>query len=951
MHLPLSRSLRLKLIIATVVVELTMLTILVVNSMREMEHSLVALSSLRLEEVKHLMNTALAPPLVQRDYATLQEIMDKSRREQGIVYLVLFDENEKPIVASGWDLKTLPPPTDKSVMDTIAEKEHLYDGVVPIRFAGIQYGTLRFGVSTEFLHAARQKLLRESALIAGLEVLLSVLILTAIGVWLTRHLGELIRISSEVGKGNYNVRVPVRSEDEIGQLATTFNNMILAIHQQIEELTNNQARFHAIADYTYDWESWYGPGRELIWLNPSVERMTGYTVAECEEMEDFPFPIIYSEDVRNARLDYAINIRGSTGTARFRVVRKNGSIFWAEAAWQPIYDAYDNYLGIRSSIRDVTEQALAEQSLQEKIKQLYDAEEKQRQLLQYTQQEQSRMIALLGTMKRGILFESSNNKVAFHNPAFRQIWMIDPNIDLTGMESDRVLEHSNNVLMHTDHSANQVLTISGTQNITETVEIELADGRVVTQLCYPVNDSQGHALGRLWIYEDVTRERQTAEQLLYLAERDPLTGLFNRRRFEEELTRAMASASRRNSSGALLFFDLDEFKYINDTYGHRAGDAMLIRVGHEVSALIRNSEFLCRLGGDEFAILIPEATQPEAEGLAERIIRAIYQIPFRFEGRNLRLTTSAGIAMYPMHATDQEELIARADAAMYQAKAAGKNVWRLYRPDLDTSHQMLDRMSWVNRTAQSLEKDLFILHFQGIYHTHDGSLAHIEVLVRMLDDERNHEIIMPGRFIPFAEKSGQILEIDRWVIRNAIERIANDPCFPDVPISINISGRSLDDPSLPQYISEQLGLNKINPGRLLFELTETSAISDMHDAQRFIESLQRTGCRVCLDDFGAGFSSFTYLKHLKADILKIDGQFIRDLPVDSDNQVFVRAIVNVAQGLNKYTIAEFVENEKTLIMLKDMGVTMAQGFHLHKPNAEPPPLFTKIIKLEKVKLS
>lgn len=938
MHLPLNRSLRLKLIIASVVVELIMLTILVVNSMRQMEHNLLALSNLRLEEVKHLINTALAPPLVQRDYATLQEIMNKSRSEQGIVYMVLFDETDKPIVASGIKLSTSLPAIDESILDTLNKQEHRFNGVVPIRFAGIQYGRLRFGVTTDFLYAARQKLLRESILIAGGEVLLSVLILMAIGVWLTRHLSELIRISSEVGKGNYNVRVPVRGADEIGKLSGTFNNMIMAIHKQVEELSNNEAKFHAISDYTYNWESWYGPGRELIWLNPSVERMTGYSVEECEQMDEFPFPIIHHEDVARARLDYALNKRGSTGTAHFRVVRKNMSVFWAEAVWQPIYDEHDKYLGIRSSIRDVSEQTLAEKYLQEKVKQLHDSEENQRQLLIHSQQEQARMVALLGAMKLGILFETSNGKVAYYNPAFLHIWMITQNMDLTGMDTKEVLTHSSNVLAQPDHFSKHIMNVLGTHEVSESLEVNLADGRVVTQLCYPVRDGEGRALGRLWIYEDVTRERQTAEQLLYLAERDPLTGLFNRRRFEEELARAMSSAARRKSSGALLFFDLDEFKYINDTYGHRAGDTMLIKVGHEASALIRNSEFLSRLGGDEFAILIPDATQQEAEKLAERIIRAIYQIPFRFEGRNLRLTTSVGIAMYPLHATEQDELIAHADAAMYQAKEAGKNVWRLYRPDLDTSHQMIDRLSWINRVAQALEKNLFKLHFQGIYHTQDGTLAHIEILARMLDEEQNNEIIMPGRFIPFAEKSGQILEIDRWVIRKSIERIAGDSHFPDVPISINISGRSLDDPSLPQYIAEELKRCRIDPERLLFELTETSAISDLHDAQRFIESLQRSGCRVCLDDFGAGFSSFTYLKHLKADILKIDGQFIRDLPVDSDNQIFVKAIANVALGMDKHTIAEFVEDEKTLIMLRTFGINMVQGYHLHKPDAEPPPL-------------
>ncbi len=913
-----------------------MLSILVFNSMRQMQNNLATLSYQRLDEVKHLINTSLAPHLVERDYASLQEIMDKSLSKQGLVYMVLSEETGKPVIASGIELHTLLPPIDDNILATLDKPVHQFNGDIPIRFAGYQYGHLRFGVTTEFLYQARQKLFRQSLYIAGGEVLLSIIILSAIGIWLTRNLGELIQISQEVSKGNYDVRVPVRGEDEIGQLATTFNGMILAIHQQIKALSNSEAKFHAISDYTYNWESWYGPSQELIWLNPSVERMTGYKIEECEAMPDFPFSIIHPDDVARAHTEYALDKRGSTGTTHFRVIRKDESVFWAEAVWHPIYDEQDKYMGIRSSIRDVTEQTLAKKGLQEKVRQLNDAEEKQHQLLRHSQQEQARMVALLGAMKLGILFETRDGEIAYYNPAFSHIWMIPKNMDLTGTKAKEVLKHSSNVLAKPDHFSKHIMSVPGTHEVSETLEVDLADGRVITQLCFPVRDGEGRALGQLWIYEDVTRERQTAEQLIYLAERDPLTGLYNRRRFGEELERAMSSAARRKTSGALLFFDLDEFKYINDTYGHRAGDAMLIKVGHEASTLIRNSEFLSRLGGDEFAILIPDASQQEAEKLAERIIRSIYQIPFSFEGRNLRLTTSIGIAMYPMHATEQEELIAHADAAMYQAKEAGKNVWRLYSPELDTSHQMIDRLSWNNRIADALEKDLFELNFQGIYHTDSGELAHIEILVRMRDDENKDELIMPGRFIPFAEKSGQILAIDRWVIRQGIERLANDAAFPDVPISINISGRSLDDPALPQYIDGELKRNKINPERLLFELTETSAISDLHDAQRFIESLQRSGCRVCLDDFGAGFASFTYLKHLKADILKIDGQFIRDLPIDIDNQIFVKAIADVAQGMNKHTIAEFVEDESTLEMLRNFGIDMVQGYHLHKPNAKPP---------------
>jgi EAL domain-containing protein (putative c-di-GMP-specific phosphodiesterase class I) len=313
-------------------------------------------------------------------------------------------------------------------------------------------------------------------------------------------------------------------------------------------------------------------------------------------------------------------------------------------------------------------------------------------------------------------------------------------------------------------------------------------------------------------------------------------------------------------------------------------------------------------------------------------VRTIALIKFQFETQALRLTTSLGIAIFPDHSGSVEELIAHADAAMYQAKDAGKNAWRFYRRDLDDSRAMVARLSWNDRIAHALEHNLFRLYFQGIFDTADNALVHYEVLIRMLDPDDPTQILMPGQFIPYAEKSGKILDIDRWVIRQSIELLA-DANMPS--LAINISGRSFDEPTLPQYIAEQLKRCGVAPRRLLVELTETSAVSDLHDARRFIEALRQTGCRTCLDDFGTGFSSFGYLKHLQADAVKIDGLFIRDLPNDFDNQIFVKAIVAVARGMGKHTIAECVEDEATLIMLKSFGIDAVQGFHLERPHPEP----------------
>lgn len=580
-----------------------------------------------------------------------------------------------------------------------------------------------------------------------------------------------------------------------------------------------------------------------------------------------------------------------------------------------------------------------------------------RQYMVSLEEERARLFALLGAMKLGILFVTTENQVTYCNPAFLSIWRIEGDeasyVGRPASDIFQAVQHgptSLAALAHHAHHARESLVAPG---LSSRYEMDVGDGRTLLLRSHPVHDSDKRYIGRLWIHEDVTRERETAAQLIYLAERDALTGLYNRRRFEDELLRFFRGYERherrdprdpsdpRQRQGALLFFDLDEFKAINDTFGHRIGDSVLVRVGGDVQALVRQTETLCRLGGDEFAVLMPHASVEEAQHLAERIVRAISEGPFVIEGQSLRLTTSLGIALAPQHADNAEDLVAHADAAMYQAKHLGKNCWSVYQPGHHASQETITRLAWNERISRALERDLLRLHYQGVYDAATGELSHLEVLVRMRDEADDTRLIAPRQFIGYAEKSGKILEIDRWVARESIALLGAQPQLP--ALAINISARSFDDPSLPAYIAGQLQAAGVAPQRLLVELTETSAVSDLRDAERFIDALRHTGCQVCLDDFGTGFASFAYLKHLKVDVLKIDGLFIRNLTHEHDNQVFVRAIIDVARGLGRRTVAEFVESQEILDMLKTLGVDMVQGYHLDQPQAEHPALATSAV--------
>jgi len=929
---PFRKSLRFRLLLASISVQLIMLTLLVANSVRLIHVNLNDQGLARTTEIRPLLNAALSGPFAQRDYGTLQEIIDEIQNKNGIAYMAIFDNNNKLIASNSWDSHRPPPDLDTGLYS----EDGYFDAIMDITISNQKYGVLRYGFSTKFLTAAKTKLLKQSMLIATGEIILSVFLLALIGYWLTRNLVMLTRASEQIARGNFDTQLPVNSQDEIGKLAYAFNTMSAAIGSRIHALSNSESEFHSIADYTYGCESWLNPDGSIHWINPSVERVTGYTPSECMKMNKFPACLAIEEDIERV-LDAcrnALDGGGNYESFEFQLRRKNGLVTWLEVFWQSIHGTDGTPLGIRISMLDITERKESEMVLRESLTELKMADDTRRLYLNNLEEERARLVALLAAMNLGILFVNSNNKVMYYNPAFLRLWMIPDNIPLAGKSTEELLTYSSNVLARPDYFTKHILKTLDSHEVSDNFEISMADGRIITQFSYPVRGSENPYIGRLWVYEDITRERQTAEQLIYLAERDALTGLYNRRRLQEELTRLLDSSERHHNKGALIFFDLDEFKYVNDTFGHRAGDTMLIRIAGEVGALVRRNETLCRLGGDEFALLMPDTSTQEAEALAERMVRAISQIPFRFEGQNFRLTTSLGIAFYPEQANTTEDLIAHADAAMYQAKESGKNTWRKYRIDLDTSREMVCRLTWNDRINIAMKKNLLRLHHQGIYHSLSGQLSHLEVLVRMVDEEDNTRLIMPGSFIHHAEKSGQILNLDRWVISESIALLAKSTLIP--ALAINISGRSFDEPTLPQFIAKQLSNYKVEPQRLLIELTETSAVSDLQDAVRFIEALQKNGCITCLDDFGTGFSSFAYLKHLRADVLKIDGLFIRDLPNDVDNQVFVKSIVDVARGLGKKTVAEFVESADIYTMLQGMGVDMVQGYHLDLPQENHP---------------
>lgn len=427
---------------------------------------------------------------------------------------------------------------------------------------------------------------------------------------------------------------------------------------------------------------------------------------------------------------------------------------------------------------------------------------------------------------------------------------------------------------------------------------------------------------------DITERIQNEAKLAFLADHDPLTGCYNRRRFQIELERMLETARRHGMSGVLLYLDLDHFKNINDTKGHQAGDALLLRVVTELRKLLRNVDVIGRLGGDEFAIATLDVDDAGAALIAQRINQQLAGIRLDDLGLKQRVSASVGIAPFQGDETAVRDLLAHADIAMYQAKKQ-RGAWHVYSPDEKARERLHETMLWENRIRDGMAHDHFEMFFQPVMTLHDNVVRHYEALLRLRLDG---SLIGPGSFIPVAEQNRLIHELDYWVARKTMQHQAELPeQYSGIAFAINLSGVNIGNRKMLENLGELIKNTGINPERIIFEITETAAVSDFSTANQFINAIRDLGCKFSLDDFGSGFASFYYLKQFPVDYVKIDGSFIRNLANSPDDQIFVRAMVDIARAYGKKTVAEFVENAESLELLRQFGVDYAQGYHIGKP--------------------
>ncbi|MEA2195535.1 MAG: hypothetical protein QOG42_1969 [Solirubrobacteraceae bacterium] len=589
-------------------------------------------------------------------------------------------------------------------------------------------------------------------------------------------------------------------------------------------------------------------------------------------------------------------------------LRKDGTEFPVEISLSPIET--DEGMMVSSAIRDIS-------ARKRELTELRTAEE----------------------LFRGA-FEGSPIGMALADADGRVVRINSALCDLTGRSANDLAGKRFDTLAH-DIEADQDVQVIGAllsgerdQYKVETRFLHASGSPIWVSLqATTITDEEGAPRRFLVQVQDVTHRRHYEENLHYLATHDPLTGLHNRASFANQVDNHADFVRRYGSDGALLLLDLDHFKYINDTLGHQAGDQLIARVATVLGNRLRDTDVLARLGGDEFAALLPRATLQTAQRVAQDLLEALRAERIVVPGTGQRtMTASIGIAMF--EAADGlrgEDVLVSADLAMYDAKEGGRNQIALHVRGEHAQARMSGRITWAERIRVALEEDRFTHVAQPIFNLATGEMTQFEVLLRMRDE--HGDLIPPGAFLSTAERLGMVQQIDAMTVGRAMRAVAaaGDAGGGAPRVEINLSGASMGDPEMLRIIERELRETGLDPARVIFEITETAAIANIGRAREFSDQLAALGCSFALDDFGAGFGSFYYLKHVRFDILKIDGEFVRECCSTTTDRLVIQSVVDIARGLGKETIAEHVGDAATVSLLRELGVTHGQGFHLGHP--------------------
>jgi diguanylate cyclase (GGDEF)-like protein/PAS domain S-box-containing protein len=709
-------------------------------------------------------------------------------------------------------------------------------------------------------------------------------------------------------------------------------NVSKVVQEQVilrtQELEHTSRKFRVITDNAYDLITILTLDGKLDYTNSAYHRVLGYS---REELKDRSFiELIHENDlIGYAEAIHKIIENSSSEEVTFRLKHKKGHWIYLESVAKGFYSSNWQLSGIVIHSRDISKRKKYADELAQSEQRFRD----------------------FADSSADWLWEVNHNfEFTYISPGIKQTLGYTSEEMIGRMKLDALFSKNNDMTRELIES--RVERRQPYRDIEFWTKSKEGQRVCLRISAVPVFNERQEFTGYRGAATNITNSKLDRENMFRLATTDHLTGLLNRARFGEELDRTLSLAKRHKTQGVLLFIDLDQFKSVNDTYGHDAGDSLIRAVAEVLGENVRSTDIVARLGGDEFGIIMHNIDVNRAKVKVQKIIDKLDILRVPYDGITIHCTMSIGMIPYPQEDKDSNGLLMSADLAMYRAKELGRNRLYIYGEDTNKENReenrnMVERSDTIKAHLQSvqnlrnaLETGSFEMHYQPIVpYDLEKSRMHYEALVRIRDEQGN--IIPPGLFIEAAEQYGLIQKLDLCVVERCIQQqLEIEKDGKDCYLSINLSGKSIGDLDMLKEIKRLVTKYKkrgFNPQHITFEVTETAvmqdptAVKELEKLQSFIAVLKKLGFKFSLDDFGTGYSSFNYIKHLNVDYIKIDGSFILPLENSDKDRVFVKAIVDLAKGLGLKTVAEFVENEKILKILCELGIDMAQGYHLSKP--------------------
>jgi len=657
----------------------------------------------------------------------------------------------------------------------------------------------------------------------------------------------------------------------------------------------------------------------LLVVSDSVRELMGY---EPDEVVGRNLADYYVDpDMRNQFLQALQDGGGQVRNYDSQLRRKDGTTIWVSTNARYRQDGQGRVIGVEGTARDNNSLKQAQLDLS---------------------REKERLAVTLESIGDGVITTDVDGRIEYMNPVAEE---------LTGWTGHEASGHPlMEIFSLKDEGSHKSLPDPVRRCLKEQRTVHLAEDVLLSNhrshrefaievTASPIRDLSGQVIGSVLALHDVTVLRNMARQMSYQARHDPLTGLINRGEFEIRLAHVLESARGGHTQHALCYLDLDQFKIVNDTCGHVAGDELLKQLTAQLQARVRETDTLARLGGDEFGILLEHCPMEEAAATAEALRQVVQRFRFAWQDKLFDIGASIGLVPITADSGSLVDVLSAADSACYIAKEHGRNRIHVYQPEDNALMQRRGEMQWVQRVNRALGEDRFRLLYQKVLPLSEGETdKYCEILVRMVDEQGG--LVPPMAFIPAAERYQQMPGLDRWVLGAALAAIRTGaPALTDVTVcAVNLSGQSLCDEHFLSSVVNLIDASGVDPGRICFEITETAAIANLTRATRFISVLKGMGCRFALDDFGSGLSSFSHLKHLPVDFLKIDGGFVREMDNDPVDAAVVETINRIGHVMGIRTIAESVENASTLAALRALGVNFAQGSAIARPESLGEPL-------------